>query len=169
MDREAQLKLQAYLDDELPEAEKLKLEATLGQDGQSSLLLAELRQTREVLAGFEKGIQVPESREFFWSKIEREIRRLESPARVPAPICWAARLRRLLVPASTLALLAIAGFVAIRQNESPLLPGGTEMETALTDTGAFTYRDYAAGTTLVWLSYPAENEPDDDDDAVTLQ
>jgi len=67
------------------------------------------------------------------------------------------------------ALLAIAGFLTIRNDGSSLLPGGTEMETALTDTGAFTYRDYSAGTTLVWLSYPAENEPDDDEDAVTLQ
>ena len=98
MDWEAQLKLQAYLDGELPEAERRRLEATLAQGGQSSLLLAELRQTREVLAGFEKGIQMPESLEFFWSKIEREIRRQESPARVPAPVSWAARLRRLLVP-----------------------------------------------------------------------
>ncbi|MEI8043674.1 MAG: zf-HC2 domain-containing protein [Verrucomicrobiota bacterium] len=169
MDWEAQLKLQAYLDGELPEAERPQMDAALAQGGQSSLLLAELRQTREVLAGFEKGIQMPESREFFWSKIEREIRRQESPARVPAPVSWAARLRRLLVPASTVALLAIAGFLTIRNDGSSLLPGGTEMETALTDTGAFTYRDYSAGTTLVWLSYPAENEPDDDEDAVTLQ
>ena len=32
------------------------------------------------------------------------------------------------------------------------------METALADSGAFTYHDYSAGATLVWLSYPAEDE-----------
>ena len=42
------------------------------------------------------------------------------------------------------------------------------METALADAGAFTYRDYAAGTTLVWLSYPAENELADDDEMGTI-
>jgi hypothetical protein len=32
----------------------------------------------------------------------------------------------------------------------------TEVEFALADAGAFTYRDYSAGTTLVWFSYPAD-------------
>jgi hypothetical protein len=30
------------------------------------------------------------------------------------------------------------------------------VEFALADAGAFTYRDYSAGTTLVWFSYPAD-------------
>ena len=42
-------------------------------------------------------------------------------------------------------------------------------ETALADPGAFTYRDYASGTTLVWLSYPAENELADDQEAYTVE
>jgi len=28
----------------------------------------------------------------------------------------------------------------------------------MADTGAFTYHDYTAQATLVWFSYPAENE-----------
>jgi len=38
-----------------------------------------------------------------------------------------------------------------------------EIETALADAGAFTYRDYSAGTTLVWLSYPADTEVAEND------
>ena len=133
-------------------------------------MLGELRQTRELLAGFEGGIQLPESREFFWSKLEREIQRLEKPAPRAAAISpWFVRLRRLLVPASAVALLAIAGFVATRQSGSSGFPGGVEIETALADTGAFTYRDYVAGTTLVWLSYPADNEPVDDEEMGIVQ
>ena len=169
MDWEAQLKLQAFLDGELPETDQRQMAAKLAQDRDSALLLAELGQTRALLAGFEAGIQLPESREFFWSKIEREIQRLEAPLPPPARISWAARLRRLLVPASAVALLAIAGFVTFRHSGWPMLPGGAEMETALADTAAFTYRDYSAGTTLVWLPYPAENGLGDDEDAITLQ
>jgi anti-sigma factor RsiW len=168
MDREAQWKIQAFLDGELPEAEAREMAKKLAQDRESAALLAELRQTRALLAGFEEGIQLPESREFFWSKIEREIQRLETPAPAPAGIPWILRLRQLLVPAGAVALLAIAGFVATRQNGSSVLPGGAETETALADTGAFTYRDYSAGTTLVWLSYPAENESADDEEGSTF-
>ena len=39
----------------------------------------------------------------------------------------------------------------------------------LADPAAFTYRDYASGTTLVWLSYPADNEMAANEPADTLQ
>ena len=46
---------------------------------------------------------------------------------------------------------------------------GAEIETALADSGAFTYRDYSAGTTLVWLSYPADNEVAENDEMGTVE
>jgi len=33
---------------------------------------------------------------------------------------------------------------------------GTNSEMTMSDPNAFTYHDYASGTTLVWMSYPAE-------------
>ena len=47
--------------------------------------------------------------------------------------------------------------------------GRPQMETAAADTGALTYHDYDGGTTLVWLSYPAENEFADSDSFGTIQ
>jgi len=169
MDWEAQLKLQALLDGELPETEAGELSKRLAQDREAAALLAELRQTREALTGFEAGIRLPESREFFWSKIQRDIRRLEAPAPEPVAVPFLDRLRRFLMPATAVALLAIAGLVVTRQSGSPLLPGGNDAETALEDPGAFTYHDYSAGTTLVWLSYPAENELADEDEGGILE
>ena len=169
MNWEAQLKLQALLDGELPEAEAGEVAKWPEQDREAAALLTELRQTRAALTGFEAGIQLPESREFFWSKIEREIQRLEKPVAEPIRAPLFARLQRFLAPATAVALLAIAGLVAVRQNGWPGLSGGVERETALADTGAFTYRDYSAGTTLVWLSYPAENESADDDETYVLE
>jgi len=154
MDYEAQLKLQAFLDGELPEAEARQVANRLAQDQEASALLAELRQTRQALAGFETGTRLPESREFYWSKIQREIERLEAPMAAPASNPLLARLRRLFVPATATLLAVIAGVVML----GPRPAAAPELETAVSDTGAFTYHDYSAGATLIWLSYPSENE-----------
>jgi anti-sigma factor RsiW len=156
MEYQEQLKLQAYLDGELPEAEAREMANRLARDRDAVALLGELRQTRQALAGFESAIRLPESGDFYWSKIRREIERLE-PAAVatPAPVSFWAKLRRALVPAGALALLAIAGLMVVNGPQG--LTSVPEGETALADASAFTYRDFAAGTTLVWLSYPAEN------------
>jgi hypothetical protein len=59
------------------------------------------------------------------------------------------------MPAGAFAALAIAAWLTGTQTGffgSNRSPG----ESSLADTGAFTYRDFSTGTTLVWLSYPAE-------------
>ena len=163
MDYDAQLKLQAFLDGELPEGEASKVTNWVARDREAAALLEELRNTRGALAGFEAGIQLPESREFFWSKVQREIQRLEARDPIPAPTSFFAPWRRFLLPASALALALVVGVVLLRPATTP------GIETALADAGAFTYRDYSAGTTLVWLSYPAENEVADDDEMNTIE
>jgi anti-sigma factor RsiW len=151
MNEEQQLKLQAFLDGELSEDEARTTAAWVARDAEATALLGELRNTRKALADFEPGVKLPESREFYWSKIEREIQRLEpapQPVRRPSLASW---LGRLLVPAGAIAALIIVGLVAIRP------PGANpSTDASLADAGAFTYRDQAAGLTVVWLSYPAE-------------
>jgi len=165
MDNEVELKLQAFLDGELSESEASEVAKLLAQDQQAVLLLAELRNTRQALAGFEKGVTLPESREFFWSKIEREISRLEaSPRPVQKPSLlegW----RRFLVPAGAVAALLTVVFITI----GPVGVDSLAQTDAREDSGAFTYRDEAAQTTLVWVSYPAENEVADSGPATTLE
>jgi anti-sigma factor RsiW len=161
-----QLKLQAYLDGELPEREADEVANWLARDQGAVALLAEMRGTRQAVTGFEKRIRLPESREFYWSKIQREIERLEPRKPAPPVVPFLVRLRRLLMPVSAVAMLAIAGFLAMRG-----LPGTTRSsgEISLADSGALTYRDYAAGATLVWLSYPADDELVVDEDSFTFQ
>jgi len=158
MDNEAQLKLQAYLDGELPESEAKEVANWLARDHDAAALFGELRGTRQALAGFEGRVLLPESREFFWSKVQREIERQPGSAPEASPSPLAAWLRRLVLPATATAALALGVFFALRP------PAGISPETALADPGAFTYHDDSAGTTLVWLSYPAEEEvaPDDE-------
>jgi hypothetical protein len=161
MTNEQQLKLQAFFDDELPPAEAREIASLIARDRGAADMLRALKAARQALSGFEAGVRLPESREFYWSKIRREIERVE-PSPASAPVVRDsifARLRRLLVPATGLALIFIAGLVALRDGDAGAI---SEVETAVADNNAFTYRDYSSGTTLVWLSYPAEQEPGED-------
>jgi anti-sigma factor RsiW len=169
MDYDAQLRLQAFLDGELPEAETSEVANWVARDREAAAQLEELRNTGKALAGLEAGIQLPESREFFWSKVRREIQRLEMLAPKSAPTSRFAQWRRFLVPASALALVFVAGILLIQPvGQIGRTPAG-DIETALSDAGAFTYRDYTAGTTLVWLSYPADNEIAESDEMGTVE
>ena len=155
MKEELQLKVQAYLDGELPAGEARELSDLIAHNADARSLHAELNNTRSAVRVFEAEIKLPESREFYWSKIQREIRRSEKPQTIEEPAWFAAWLRRFLAPAGALAALVIAATLAWHQ----INPGfALETETASADSDAFTYRDYSKGMTLVWLSYPAENE-----------
>lgn len=162
---DTQLNIQSWLDGELPESDARKIKDLVTRDQDAAALLNELRQTKQSLATFEAGIALPESADFYWSKIRRDIERL-APAEVQSvPVSFFAALSRLLVPASAVALVAIVGVIAALQSEGA---SGVGAETALADSGSFTYRDYASGTTLVWLSYPAENEVADNGGAASF-
>ena len=155
MEYDSQLKLQSFLDGELSEAEAREVASWLARDQEAVLLLAELRNTREACAKSEGIVLLPESREFFWSKIEREISRLEQPAVPRERPSLLALWRRFLVPASAIAALVIITIIAVGPLKTSSMPIS---EAENTDNGAFVYRDDATQTTLVWLSYPAEND-----------
>jgi anti-sigma factor RsiW len=154
------------MDGELPEPEAREVANWLAQDRDAVALLAELRNTRKALKGFEGDVKVPETREFYWSKIQREIERLDVPRPEPqVAVPFMARLRRMLVPTAGLALVVIVGLLATQTHSGASTAG----ETALSDSGAFTYHDFDSGTTLVWLSYPADNELAMNDDPDSLE
>lgn len=170
MDMEKQLKLQAFFDGELPEAEAREVANWIATDQEAAALHGELKNTRQALSGHEADIKLPESREFYWSKIEREINRLDKQEQAQPASPSFARLFRFLIPASAFAIVAIVGLFAVK-NFNPAegaRAAGPELETALTDGGAFTYRDEQEGMTVVWLSY-GENGLANGDAAATIQ
>ena len=157
MTNEQQLKLQAFLDGELPEHEAREILAWTQRDGDAASLLAELKNMRQAMLKSEPHLSVPESREFFWSKIEREIQRLEPPAAARPDVSIFAALRRFLLPASAIATLVIAGMIAHFNVSNTVVKSvadsdATTVETTLASTDATTYRDASEGTTLVWFS-----------------
>ena len=156
MKLEQQLKLQSYLDGELPFWERPFVSAWIARDAEARACLAELQATRTALIGNEPEATVPESREFYWSKIERAIQSAEQePARLVHGHVFA-WLRRLAVPAASVATLVLAATLMVNRQGAML--GDGDFETALADTAATTYRDHANGVTFVWLSYPASDD-----------
>lgn len=161
MKEDLQLRLQAYLDGELPSGEAQSVRDLLARDAAARDLLVELTNTRDVIVAHEATIKVPESREFYWSKIQREISREEKPAAVPS-FSLSAWLQRILVPAGAVAAVAIAVMLTLPH------PGAGDFSTTSSEAAAFTYHDYATGTTLVWLDYPSENNFSDEESDDTL-
>jgi anti-sigma factor RsiW len=152
------IKLQAYLDGELSDREAQTMASLIENDAEARALFAELQQTRSLLHANEPEFRLPESREFFWSKIEREIQRLEiSPAEARTP-AWLLFLRRHLAAVSgTAVAAALMVFMALQMNwVSPDL--FEEIENPLDDTGSFSFRSESQKLTLVWISNPAADE-----------
>lgn len=154
IDHNTQLQIQAFLDGELTEGEARKIAALIAADRDAAALHAELKHTRRALAGAEAGIQVPETREFYWSKISREIERSESE-RAPAPVAsvWHT-LASWLKPIGAVAAVAIVGILAWQQAGSS---AAEPIVSAQVDADAITFRDSSTGTTFVWFNYPADN------------
>lgn len=158
MTDEQQLKLQAFLDGELPEDEAREVAAWVARDSEAKALHAELKNTRRAIKESEPRVQLPESREFYWSKIQRQIERLEPVTPKPVKTSPLSAVWKLLVPLSAVAVFVIAGLLTFH-GAAPAHPRHfAETEVAAADSGAFTYRDYSAGMTLVWLPFPAEND-----------
>jgi len=152
--------LQAYLDGELPEAEAREVAKLLAQDQEAVLLQGELRNTRQALKGSEAIVQLPESREFYWSKIAREIERLDRPERVEQKRPFIFRLQRFLVPVT--GALAVAIFLGITLINSSTGTTLGETELASEDMGAITFRSESEGMTTVWLYNRGDSELSDE-------
>ncbi len=168
MKQDLQLRLQAYLDGELSFGEAKAVADLVAQDATTRALLAELTNTRSALVGFESEIKLPETREFYWSKIARDIQRQEKRVAATSPASVLTLLRRLMVPSSIMVALLMGMLVIKQQLGLDRRFGVAETDTAQVDASPFTFRDFASGTTLVWLAYPAENEFADNSSADTI-
>jgi anti-sigma factor RsiW len=151
IDQDLQLKLQACLDGELSAAEAAEIRNRLASDAEARALFDELGNTKAALAGNEPARALPESREFFWSKIEREIGRQNHPVRETPKISWLQWVQRHLIPVSGTALLAcLLGIAALNYGGARAAEFG-ETELVSDEMGANTYRDQQNQATMVWI------------------
>lgn len=155
IDPEIQLKLQGYLDGELPDREARNVAEWLDRDPEARALFTELQHTRSLLAGGEPERALPEAREFYWSKVEREILRTEgvqaAVVRHPLASWWL----KWAVPVAAAIALFILVVPLLRQRAGdgglPSLSEAQEMETPLQQASFISFRSEADGMSVVWL------------------
>jgi len=148
------IKLQAYLDGELTGRDAQDVASLIESDAKARALFAELQQTRSMLKANEPEFRLPESREFFWSKIEREISKFETVSSENETPAWVSFFRRhLAVFTGTSVAAALVLFVAFQM--SWVSPGMfEEIDNPLDDTSSFSFRSESQQMTLVWISNP---------------
>jgi anti-sigma factor RsiW len=160
MNSDTQLRVQSYLDNELSPGEARKMAEMLSSDREAQDLYNHLRMTRQLLRANQPELKLEESRDFYWSKIQRQI---ESTPREPAPQPPASLWIRLLAPlAGTAALFAL--LLSVMNNpQSPIgeLSGESlasaeplhgEVEDLAPEMSSVTFRSEESGVTVVWLS-----------------
>ncbi len=161
MNQELQHRLQAWVDGELDPDSAREVAAWVAQEPAARMLADNLRQFSQVLREADPILTLPESREFYWSKIRRGIEqaeRLEARTEVatratPNPLRWLAWL----LPAGAAALAAV---FFLRPSESfPVLKASNniptltqhEVETPSSEVTSLTFYSAQEGLTVVWL------------------
>ena len=148
MNLDEQLKLQAYLDGELEADDHAEVAAWLARDGGARALLGELQHTRDALAGNEPEQKLGETREFYWSKIQRQIERETKSAEAPRETASWLRWLRYATPLAGAAVLV--GMLTVSSRHLPgVMAGETETSEQMT---AFTFRSQSDPMTVVWLA-----------------
>ena len=148
MKTEEMLRLQAYLDNEVSSAEGREIASWIARDADAAALYEELKGTKSLLvADNELPLTVPETRDFYWSKIAREIERVErEPARQHSPRPWWVRI---LAPMAGAAALAMFMFTSISTNPAV---SAVHQERSNLENGTITFRSKDNSMTLVWIS-----------------
>ena len=156
MNREAQLKLQAYLDGELAPAELREINEFLAQDQEAKALYMELQATKDLIRGNELESKLTESREFYWSKIAREIDRNERAQTAPDRTRDFSWLRRWVLPVAGVAALTVLLGIVLQVPSSSWpafrLADTPEIETTVDDTSMNSFRSESEGISVVWVS-----------------
>ena len=157
MKRDLQLKVQAYLDNELSPGEARKISDWISSDPEARGLYTELKQTKEIVASNEPVAKLDDSRDFYWSKIERAIATAERETPPSAARPW---WLRLLAPAAGVAAIFALLVSVIDRGGQPVTlgPSVASADQALhtfeqaPDVSTITFRSEAEGVTVVWLS-----------------
>jgi len=150
MNDETKIKLQAYLDGELSERETREVSALLNTEAEAKAFLAELQFVKTAMAGNELEIKLPESREFYWGKIQREIERsekVETPARGFS--WWKPAYLPLATGFAALCALFMISFIAFNGGHAKIATG--EVEGNGDDMGSITYHSDSDRMTVVYL------------------
>ena len=153
MNLDTKLKLQAYVDGELTETESREVAAWLVRDSEAQSLCEEIKGINRVLDLDELEVKVPESREFYWSKIEQDIAQSAASEIERPTVGGYAWWMRIFAPALGVALVLMTTLTLVRHSShSPSMASyPLEIETPLEDTSTISFHSPSAGMTVVWV------------------
>lgn len=151
MKLESKLDIQGYLDGELSSRQARKVAAWLAGDAEAQRLLNELKMTKAALAGAELEPKLPESGEFYWNKIQREIQRAD-PAQPRPTLGFLALWRRLVAPLAGAALIAFLTVYTFKMYEgSDPKRHLAVVENLSEHTGTYSFRSQSENMFVVWV------------------
>ena len=158
MNQELELQLQAYLDGELSANEAHKVVELLTQDAAALALLNELTFTKKALQGNELEVTLPETAEFYWSKIAREIERQDRAAS-PAPATpWWRGSFKYFAPLGGLAAVCLLLLVPGKKEEAGEASPAAVIENLSPDIVASTFHSQSDGLKVIWLSEKTDDQ-----------
>ena len=153
MNPETELKLQAWVDGELAAAEAARLAGQVANDAALEALVRQLRAVKTALAGNELDRAVPETREFYWGKIQRALERAavtDQPRPVGRWRAWLGAYGWRTALGATL-LLVLAAPVVHQRHPATLAPQ-VQVDSPLDNVNSYTFRSEADGMTVMWVS-----------------
>lgn len=173
MKQDREIRIQAFLDGELSKSEAAEVQELLARDSKAQALLDELTQTRSVLRQNEPELKLPETREFYWSQIQR---RIESAGRVEAAgaklgfwLAW----RRVFAPFAAVAAVAMLAVFSMKHFDMSLDSANShlaEIENLSEHSSSLSFRSQSENMFVVWVynkdRQAEEAEPDFSDDTV---
>lgn len=157
---ERYLELQAYADGQLDQLEdhspgrRAELERLIASDAEARAFVEGVRSVSQLLRANEPVHQVPESREFYWSQIQRRIESAErADGRAVGPAHRSSFSWRWLAPAFGLAAVTVAVVLASRGSLPGFQPLGevAVSEQGYDASGAMVFRSESDGVTICWL------------------
>jgi len=168
MNQDRELKIQAFLDGELAGREAREVEQWLATDAEAQALATELKTTKSFLTGSEPELKLPETREFYWSRIARQIEAAE-PAEAAARAPFWLTLRRYFAPLAGVAVVAVLAVFSMRFYDVSLDNNHlAEIENLSEHSGSLSFRSQSENMFVVWVynkeqqSEEAELESSDD-------
>ena len=126
MKHEDKLRIQAWMDGELAPKEAARIATLIEQNPEALALSEELRVVENALHLGEKPAILDDSRDFYWSQIERQIDAEEPlPEPYAAPVFASGNLLRWMVPVGSLGaiVLLMINFGAMNPKGQPSAPG----------------------------------------------
>src|SRR6267378_5498850 len=169
MNQDRELQIQAFVDGELSARQARKVEEWLATDAEAQALLRELQATKAALAQNEPQLTLPETREFYWSKIQRQIEAAVPEREAAQPPFWLAW-RRYLAPVTAVAAVTILALFSMKEMGLDEADRHlAEIENLSEHASSLSFRSQSENMFVVWVynkDQQSEGADDSIDDAV---